>query len=71
MPLLLPMHILPYLLLGSFFLCGGAYAAGPAGEAAKPNILVILTDDQGRGEYSDFGTRDIRTPAIDRLCHGG
>ena len=34
----------------------------------KPNILIILTDDQGRGDYSAFGTKDIHTPNIDRLC---
>src|ERR1700753_1620188 len=38
---------------------------------SKPNILVILCDDLGRGEYSAFGTKDIRTPNIDRLCHEG
>jgi len=37
----------------------------------KPNIIVILTDDQGRGDYSAFGTRDIRTPGIDRLAAEG
>src|SRR6202012_2131007 len=37
----------------------------------KPNILVILADDLGRGEYSAFGTKDIRTPNVDRLCHEG
>ena len=39
--------------------------------ATKPNILVILTDDQGRGDYSAFGTKDIRTPQMDRLCREG
>lgn len=44
----------------------------PAAEpAAKPNILVILADDLGRGDYSAFGTKDIRTPAIDRLAREG
>ena len=38
---------------------------------SKPNILVILTDDQGRGDYSAFGTKDIRTPHMDRLFHEG
>jgi hypothetical protein len=33
----------------------------------KPNILIILTDDQGRGDYSAFRTRDLRTPNMDRL----
>jgi arylsulfatase A-like enzyme len=43
----------------------------PAPAAARPNILVILTDDQGRGDYSAFGTKDIRTPNIDRLFREG
>ncbi|MEI9896254.1 MAG: sulfatase-like hydrolase/transferase [Chthoniobacter sp.] len=25
----------------------------------------------GRGEYSAFGTKDIRTPNVDRLCREG
>lgn len=37
----------------------------------KPNILIILADDLGRGDYSAFGTRDIRTPNMDRLCREG
>jgi arylsulfatase A-like enzyme len=36
-----------------------------------PNIVIILTDDQGRGDYSAFGTQDIRTPNMDRLFHEG
>ena len=42
-----------------------------ADDALKPNVIVILADDLGRGDYSAFGTRDIRTPAIDRLCREG
>jgi len=57
------MRLYPVLVLS---LAGFACAAAP-----KPNILVILTDDQGRGDYSAFGTKDIRTPHLDRLCREG
>ena len=40
-------------------------------EVSKPNIIVILADDLGRGDYGAFGTKDIRTPHMDRLFHGG
>jgi len=42
-----------------------------AWSAERPNIIVILADDLGRGEYSAFGTADIRTPHIDRLFREG
>jgi arylsulfatase A-like enzyme len=53
-----------------WFALATAIFAGPAAPP-KPNVLVILTDDQGRGDYSAFGTRDIRTPNMDRLFHEG
>lgn len=37
----------------------------------KPNIIVILTDDQGLHDVSYYGTKDIRTPYIDGLCKDG
>src|SRR5579871_160544 len=55
-------------LLASTAMLSAAQTPKPTG---KPNILVILTDDQGRGDYSAFGTRDMRTPNIDRLFHEG
>lgn len=37
----------------------------------KPNILVILTDDQGFHDVSYYGTTDLRTPHIDQLARDG
>ena len=37
---------------------------------ARPNIVVILTDDQGYGEMSCHGNPILRTPNLDRL-HAG
>src|SRR5262245_45678397 len=39
--------------------------------AERPNVVVILADDLGRGDYSAFGTADVRTPHIDRLFREG
>ena len=39
--------------------------------AEKPNVIVILADDLGRADYSAFGTKDIRTPHIDKLFAQG
>jgi len=36
--------------------------------ASKPNVIVILTDDQGFGELGVTGNPLIRTPHIDRLA---
>lgn len=38
---------------------------------AKPNILIILTDDQGWGDLSVHGNTNIRTPHIDSLARDG
>ncbi len=37
----------------------------------KPNILIILTDDQGYHDVAYYGTKDLQTPNIDALCKDG
>ena len=39
--------------------------------AARPNIVVILTDDQGYGDLSSYGHPTIRTPNLDRMADEG
>jgi arylsulfatase A-like enzyme len=49
-------------------------AGVPSGLAAPdrpPNIVVIFCDDLGYGDVGCFGSRTIRTPAIDRLARAG
>ncbi|NNE01199.1 MAG: arylsulfatase [Pirellulaceae bacterium] len=43
-------------------------AAQPTGQ---PNVIVILTDDQGWGDLSLHGNPDIATPNIDSLARDG
>ena len=39
--------------------------------AAKPNFIIIFTDDQGYGDLSCFGSKTIKTPNIDRIAKEG
>lgn len=44
-----------------------AEAAAPA----RPNLIVILTDDQGYGDVGFNGCKDIPTPNLDSIAHHG
>ena len=41
--------------------------AGASGLARKPNVIVVMTDDQGYGEMSCHGNPVLKTPNIDKL----
>lgn len=45
---------------------GTAHAAGPVA-GRKPNVVFVLTDDQGYGDISAHGNPILRTPNLDRL----
>jgi arylsulfatase A len=49
-------------------LFAGVVLAQPA---RRPNIIFILVDDMGYADLSSFGSKDIRTPNIDRLAREG
>ncbi|GAB3807506.1 sulfatase-like hydrolase/transferase [Spirosoma humi] len=46
-------------------------AARPPAADARPNVLFILTDDQGWGDLSLHGNRFVETPNLDRLARSG
>ncbi|MBX3400777.1 MAG: sulfatase-like hydrolase/transferase [Gemmataceae bacterium] len=39
--------------------------------AERPNVIVILADDQGWGDLSINGNRNLKTPQIDSLARSG
>ena len=42
-----------------------------AAEAAHPNVLLVMTDDQGYGDFSFTGNPHLKTPHIDGLARSG
>lgn len=48
-----------------------AVDAAASGTAAKPNVIVILSDDVGWAEFGFQGGKDIPTPNIDSIAKNG
>jgi arylsulfatase A len=48
-----------------------ALVATPSASQTRPNIVLIIMDDVGYGDYGSYGAPDIRTPNIDRLAREG
>lgn len=46
-------------------------AASACAAAAKPNIVIFLSDDMGWGQLAFNGGKDIPTPNIDRIAREG
>ena len=49
-------------------LCSVMSFATPALAAAKPNVIVVLSDDQGFGDFSINGNPVLKTPNLDALA---
>ncbi|WP_231617685.1 sulfatase-like hydrolase/transferase [Novipirellula aureliae] len=50
-----------------FIACVGLAAASVASAADRPNVIVVMTDDQGYGDMSCHGNPILETPNIDQL----
>ena len=56
-------------------LCGasviGARQAPAPATAARPNVVLVMSDDLGYGDLSSYGATDIKTPHIDSIGKAG
>jgi arylsulfatase A-like enzyme len=55
--------VLPITLMGSI----AHAAAQPATSKSRPNVILIMTDDQGYGDMSCHGNPVLKTPNLDKL----
>jgi len=56
--------------LASLLSCSAPSTEAPSNER-KPNIVIILSDDQGWGDLSVHGNTNLSTPNIDSLARDG
>lgn len=40
-------------------------------QSQKPNVVIFFTDDQGYADLNRYGSKDLVTPNIDKLCDEG
>jgi arylsulfatase A-like enzyme len=45
--------------------------AASASAQPRPNVVLIMMDDVGYGDYGSYGVPDIKTPNVDRLAREG
>ena len=60
--------MIPFRLLAPLLLACGQALAAPA---SRPNILLIVSDDQGYADAGFQGAKDLVTPHLDRLAATG
>src|SRR5436190_11658868 len=54
-----------------FLILASLFVTGVSAGAARPNFVIIFTDDQGYGDLGCFGSTTIRTPRLDALAREG
>jgi arylsulfatase A len=57
--------------LRTALILAAAMSTATAGPAARPNVIVILTDDQGTADLHIAGAADLETPNLDALARRG
>jgi arylsulfatase A-like enzyme len=58
-------------MVGLMALAFAPLAAAQTGQAKRPNVVVVITDDQGYADVGFNGSKDIPTPHIDRIAKEG
>ena len=57
--------------MGAGLLVSPAFSDSPAAASRPPNVVLIVSDDQGYGDVRCYGGTDLRTPHLDALAGSG
>lgn len=60
-------NLFSFIILLSF----GVITFAQKSTSRKPNIIYIMLDDAGYGDFSAFGSKYIKTPNFDKICEEG
>src|SRR6187549_4217757 len=69
-PMTMPRHLFLTVLTLSLLFSREAWAQQSA-PPARPNVIVIYTDDQGYADTNLYGSTDLYTPNMDALAKSG
>jgi arylsulfatase A-like enzyme len=67
-------HVFPFRRWLSLLCCAGALVAFGCGATAaesRPNLLLIMSDDQGFADVGVNGAKDFATPHLDSIARNG
>ena len=67
-PMKIPTNLMMLISVGTLlFSMSAEYVDAQAVAGSRPNIVLVMTDDQGMGDLSCMGNKVVRTPNIDRF----
>lgn len=65
------MHRIGLVVLLAAAVAAPSFTAPQSTGTRRPNVVLVVTDDAGYGDFGSYGAPDIRTPHIDGLARDG
>jgi N-sulfoglucosamine sulfohydrolase len=63
--------VIPFIVTPLFSSCNGKEGVSDMKSTSRPNVILIVSDDHGRGDLGCYGNTSISTPNLDYLASQG